>query len=242
MARHAAPNLTENGARMIRFVPTLFLVPFVLLGSDPVVSLPKNYWVESETPLVRVVHVHYGPKEKLPEHDHPKTPTLYVYLSDAGPVRFKHTGTEAYALERAPVKLGGLRLNPGVIETHEVENLSEVSSDFLRVEFKGLPPHPSTLRGRVPPSATVLSGAAEVAFDDKHVRLVRFGAAPHQRIALPAPTSSSSIDIVIRASKGANSTHKPLHAGQAWKAVAETIHNPGDEPLELLRVELKSAP
>jgi hypothetical protein len=36
--------------------------------------------------------------ENLSVLDHPKTPTIYVYLSDAGPVRFKHAGAEPFYL------------------------------------------------------------------------------------------------------------------------------------------------
>ncbi len=57
-------------------------------GQDPLRALPKNYQLAFENDVVRVIRVHYGAHEKLLVHDHPKTPTIYVYLSDAGPVRF----------------------------------------------------------------------------------------------------------------------------------------------------------
>jgi hypothetical protein len=80
------------------------LVPLPVGAQDPVKTLSRNYWLEFENSKVRVVHVHYDAKESLPQHDHPKTPTFYVYLADAGPVRFKHTGPNPYALDRPPVK------------------------------------------------------------------------------------------------------------------------------------------
>ena len=37
---------------------------------------------------VQVMRVHYDPHEELAEHDHSHYPTVYVYLSNSGPVRF----------------------------------------------------------------------------------------------------------------------------------------------------------
>lgn len=76
----------------------------VLLGQDAVAALPNQYRLVFENERVRVVHVRYGPHERLPVHKHPETPTVYVYLTDSGPVRFEHS--EAVALVRRPIKAG----------------------------------------------------------------------------------------------------------------------------------------
>ena len=49
-------------------------------------------------------------------------------------MRFKHD--EGIVIERRPLKAGGLRFNRGMVETHEVESLSDFSDvpecrDFL---------------------------------------------------------------------------------------------------------------
>jgi hypothetical protein len=50
-------------------------------------ALPDNYKTVLTKSFVKVIRVHYGPHEKVPVHDHPSTPTVYVYLNDSGPVR-----------------------------------------------------------------------------------------------------------------------------------------------------------
>ena len=86
-----------------------------------------------------MIHVHYAPHEKLPVHDHSPFPTVYVYLSDSGPVRFSHVEKVPFAIVRKPLRAGAFRVSPGRIERHEVENLGDVPTDFLRVELKRVP-------------------------------------------------------------------------------------------------------
>jgi hypothetical protein len=117
----------------------LLLGGVFLRAQDPLQLLPKNYGLVFENEFVRVIRVHYGPHEKLPVHDHPVRPTVYVYLSESGPVRFSHVETQAFKVDRAPVKAGAIRISPGRLEKHEVENLSDLPSDFLRVELKTIP-------------------------------------------------------------------------------------------------------
>jgi hypothetical protein len=104
-----------------------------------VAAYPKNYSIALENEAVAVVRVHYGPHEKLGVHDHSKTPTIYVYLSDSGPVQFQHFEEKGFALTRPPTAKGAFRVSPGRVEVHTVENLGATSSDFLRVELKQIP-------------------------------------------------------------------------------------------------------
>jgi hypothetical protein len=231
---------------LVRYLAfTGFLAAGGVRSSDPVVSLPRNYRLEFENDWVRVIHVHYGPKEILPEHDHPKTPTVYVYLSDAGPVRFKHTGAEPYSLERPAVKQGGFRLNPGVIESHAVENLSNTPSDFLRVELKTLPLHRHTLRGRFPPpSADGISGRSmKTEFEDANIGITRIRVNPGaQPVTVPAVASQRGLNIAVRTGTARlNSGVKTLHSGDCWASSGqeETVQAAGDAAIEILRLELK---
>ncbi|HJT71234.1 MAG TPA: hypothetical protein VJ731_13635 [Terriglobales bacterium] len=223
------------------------LVPFLVGAQNPVKTLPRNYWLEFENSQVRVVHVHYDAKERLPRHDHPKTPTLYVYLADAGPVRFKHTGANPYALDRPPVKQGGFRLNPGVLEDHEVENISDTATDFLRVEFKTIPFKRTTLRGHFPPAQADfwnMTHPRQIAFDDQNLRITRFGYPPGAKSVLPPATAETTIDISVRAGEAQLGTKKEtLHAGEAWAAPADSrpVRNIGPNKIEVLRVEWKAS-
>jgi hypothetical protein len=229
-------------------VPKLLLIATALLAGptqDPVQMLPKNYRVEFERSWVRVVHVHYAAKAILPQHDHPKTPTLYVYLTDAGPVRFKHTGANAYVLDRPAVEQGGFRLNPGVLEEHAVENVSGTPTDFLRVEFKTIPFKRTTLRGHFPPALSDFWNAEEprkIVFEDQNIRITRLGYRRGANVTLPAATEKSAIDIAVRGGElRLGTARKILHSGKAWAAPDHSMQmkNTGMENVEILRVELK---
>ena len=111
----------------------------LLNAQDPVKVLPSSYHVTFENKLVEVVRVRYEAHQKLPLHDHSLRPTIYVYLTDSGPVRFSHQEAHPFSLIRRPVKAGDFRVSPGRIEKHEVENLGNAPTEFLRVELKQVP-------------------------------------------------------------------------------------------------------
>ncbi len=62
----------------------------LLLLAAQQTTLPPNYNTILENQTFRIIQVHYGPHEKVPIHDHPDTPTVYVYLNNSGPVRITH--------------------------------------------------------------------------------------------------------------------------------------------------------
>lgn len=148
--RFGGDELYPSPSRMIRDIhvpitrPQLFLV-LTLFGcltarsQDPLTTLPANYHLIFDNSYVRVIQCHYPPHAKLPLHDHPPTPTVYVYLSDSGPVRFSHVEAHPFSIVRQPVKPGEFRVSPGRIEKHQVENLGDIASDFLRIELKTVP-------------------------------------------------------------------------------------------------------
>lgn len=105
-------------------------------AQDGTTALPQNYKVVLDNNEMQVVHVHYEPHEALAVHDHSLYPTVYVYLSNSGAVRYMHDGATPFTLTRRPVKTGWFRVSPGRIEKHEVANLAATASDFLRVECK----------------------------------------------------------------------------------------------------------
>lgn len=111
----------------------------VVTAQDPTKTLPRNYQIAFENEQVKVIRVRYEPHEKLPVHDHSPYPTVYVYLTDSGPVRFAHAEEKPFTLVRPPVKAGAFRVSPGRIERHTVENLGDIPTEFLRVELKQFP-------------------------------------------------------------------------------------------------------
>ena len=222
--------------RMMRLAMAMLVLTGATAGivaQDPIKTLPKNYWVEFENAQVRVVHVHYGAGEHVPVHDHPKTPTLYVYLSDAGPVKFVHTGDDDFALVRKPVRVGQLRLSPGREETHSVVSMSKTSSDFLRVEFKTLPLHLDSMHARMPPVGEdfwKMARPEKTEFEDAHLRIVRVGVLPGQSADL------KGVVLAVRVN-GATVNGKSGHSGEGWDGSVKVVA--GKSRVELLRVELK---
>jgi hypothetical protein len=130
---------------MLRFLQSCMLAILAMAAvthmaaPDGATALQHNYRMLLDNEQMQVVRVHYDPHEKLTAHDHSHYPTVYVYLSNSGPVRFMHDGAATFTLTRRPVRAGWFRVSPGRIETHQVTNLGPRSSDFLRVECKRIP-------------------------------------------------------------------------------------------------------
>lgn len=101
--------------------------------------LPPNYSVELDNAYVRVTRASFKPHETVPVHLHPTFPTVYVYLTDGGPMRFTHI-TPSYTIERPPVRAGGIRYNRNWHdETHVIDYLGDTPTEYLRVEMKTVP-------------------------------------------------------------------------------------------------------
>jgi hypothetical protein len=114
--------------------------------------LPKNYQTILDNKDVLVMRVHYGPHEFVPMHDHSAYPTVYVYLNDSGEVRIDHEPPNAFSVTRPPTHTGAFRIAPGMKERHSITNLSDLPSDFFRVELKSIPSDAiqQVFRGEVP--------------------------------------------------------------------------------------------
>ncbi len=216
-------------------------------SQDPYVIAPQAYKREFENEQVRVTRVRYEPREIIKSHDHPKLPTVYVYLSDSGPVRFIHTGEEKFTTVRPAVKAGGFRLGRPANETHKVESLSDQPSDFLRVELKDLVVD-GTFRGRFPPETNQSAENSEkVGFENQQLRIVRVTCAAHNVCKLTAQTSPyllvalTSSQLKTATNNGDLSNLK-MELGQTmWVDSGDRLRleNSGNTPLRFLRIELK---
>lgn len=222
--------------------------PVVALAQDPVKVAPDAYKTEFENEYVRVQRVHYAPRVKLPEHDHTSFGTAYVYLTDAGPVVFKHIGLAYGAVTRPAVKAGSFRLYKGIKETHAVESQSDTPSDFLRVEFKTEPAKDqNTLRGKYfREDYTPGENFQKVQFENEQVRITRLVCAAGKSCLEVAKASEPILFVVLskaqfKIGKGAiellpGQTHW-IPAGQS--AAGDNI---GKTSAELLRFDFKTAP
>lgn len=223
----------------------------IAAAQDPLKVAPRNYKLEFENDYVRVIRVHYGAKESVGPHDHSDYATAYVYLNDAGPVKFKHIGLSYGAITRPDVKAGSFRLYKAVKEIHEVENISDTATDFLRVEFKTDPVEPNTLRGKYfREDASAGENLEKMQFENAQVRITRMICAPGKTLNLSTAANEPALllsltpaQFTITAAK--TRVKQTLDPGKTlWMAAGEKkqLQNSGTSPAELLRFELKTKP
>ena len=220
-------------------------------AQDASQALPQAYKLKFENDWVKVTRVHYAPKEKLPSHQHTETGSAYVYLNDSGPVVFKHIGLDYGAVTRPPTKAGSFRLFWGLKEMHEVENLSDLPSDFLRVEFKTEPVNKS-LRGKYfREEYPAGENFQKVQFENEQVRITRLVVAPGKSLPIATtPTEPALLVALTRSefklqeSKNKRSTLKLEMGDTGWIDAGQTkgFENKGSAPAEMLRFDLKTKP
>jgi hypothetical protein len=228
----------------------LFMLAF---GQDPEQVAPQAYRREFENEWVRVTRVRYAPRERLAPHDHPGLPTVYVYLSDSGPVRFVHAGEEEFTLTRPAVKTGGFRLSRGNRgERHSVESLSDTPSHFLRIELKTQFFDLKNFIGRYPPKPYPRSRSSqEMRVENPQVRVLRLVCAPRRRCDDSGPRNYPALLVAIRPARlqttgrGADAKTLLMEAGDTrWLQPGETLNaeNTAERPAEFLRIDLKTRP
>lgn len=232
-----------------RLLMVILALPLGAAGSfaqDPLKVAPQAYRLQFENEWVKVIRVHYEPREKIAAHDHPTGGTVFVYLEDGGPVRFSHVGAEPYAIERPAILARGYRIARPVSEHHEVENLSDLPNDFLRVEMKTEPVDVDATRGRFPPPPVGTSNSTTIERDSAWVRTARItvggGQSYDAKDAAPTPSLVVAFGPVdVKGSKG--STRLAL-GDTLWvePGTSLTYRNAGSTAVEVLRIDLRSKP
>jgi hypothetical protein len=228
------------------------LLAMAVFAQDPLKVAPQAYKLQFENEWVKVVRVHYAPREKVVAHDHTPTASAYVYLNDSGPVIFKHIDTSYGAVTRQPTKAGGVRVYRGIAETHEVENTSDLPSDFLRVEFKTEVKNENSLRGKFfREEYPAGENFQKMQFENEQIRITRLVCAAGKKLDVSANASEPTLLVALSAGtlKASRSKGKSgklnLAMGQTeWVALnqQEVLENTGKEPVELLRFDFKTRP
>jgi hypothetical protein len=219
----------------MRFAPlALALLALVIPASaqDPYRVAGDHYHLVFENSWVRATRVSYGPHETAPVHNHPPTPTtVYVYLTDGGPMRFNHVKGEHVAgvsIVRKPVLAGAIRFAHGAPETHSVEYLGDSPTEYARIELRTEPLDRPVRDVRLPPVALDLSQPSmKVQFENGQVRILRVACAAGQR----CPESEHPADPAVVV------TMSGPHRGEMQWSPAPALG-----PLEQLRIELKTKP
>jgi hypothetical protein len=193
-------------------------------AQDPTVAFPQNYKLVLENADFAVLRVHYGPHEKVGMHDHSDHSTVYVYLNDSGPVRFQHTEEpKPFDVTRPPTHAGAFRVSPGRIEKHSVENLSDLPSEYLRVELKRLPVKSLAAEFRGAAPVPPLRPGRTVAYDNPKLRIERFICPSIGDCTLPYPSSEA---VLVRI------PNHPLSA-QQWAREYRIAGSEDDESIVL---------
>jgi len=212
------------------------------LAQDPLTAFPNNYKLVLDNPQVRVLRCHYGPHEKVGVHNHSNHPTVYVYLSDSGQVRFTHVEERAFVMTRPPVKAGAFRVSPGRPERHSVENLSDLPSDYLRIELKRIPLHGTMSPFRAEAPASLDKTRIETVFHDPQLTIERIVCTAAAACSVPA-IKQPSLLVAFSASSLSAAPESRLQPGQIlWLPTSGplTIRDPSAAPAHLLRIAFPS--
>lgn len=177
--------------------------------------------IEFENPYVRTVRVHYLPHEKTRAHDHPATPTVYVYTTDGGRLRILHDEMEKPVI-RPVVKAGAVRFNKGAAEHHQVEELDGVASEYLRLELK-------IQSVDLPVEDVRRAPTDRRPYESGMIRILRVTCAAHS--ACPASDHPEDPAVIVTGRRF------------QWRdAHSKPVFNSSPSPMEQVRVELKSKP
>ena len=197
------------------------LGPVVCAAQNSITPLPPNYKTILETRSFKVIRVHYGPHEKVPVHDHPDTPTVYVYLNNSSPVRLIHEENRGkpFTIVRPPTQKGAFRVSPGSIERHSVENLGDIESNFLRVELPGLRLGDHTLEFRGQAPADLSHDLSAVEFSSPRLTVRRTICADNSPCSI-APSPASSVIVALSGSTISNAGRKTTLGLGDVKAIA----------------------
>jgi quercetin dioxygenase-like cupin family protein len=237
---------------VIAVTTLVFLCSTMSIAQNATKTAPNAYKLQFENKWVRVIRVHYEPREKIPAHAHTQWPAAYLYLNNGGPVIFRHKDWEHPVLTRPATKAGSFRLSPttAVNEIHEVENPNDVPSDFLRVEFKTQPIGRDSLRGRFyHEDYPAGENFRNVQFENQQIRVTRLICAPHKSLAISASSSEPALFIILSAArlksndtKSERTTREPGET--IWVAAGQQkqFENLGDTPVELLQFDFRTAP
>jgi len=105
---------------------------------DATVAAAKNYKVELENDLVRVVRVTYDPHEKSPFHEHQGNAVVIVVLKGGG--RMHQVNADGTTLEGKTEQAGAVRFVPARSPfRHASENVTDYPLETIRVELKTPP-------------------------------------------------------------------------------------------------------
>jgi hypothetical protein len=202
-------------------IPILCFFLAAAPAGTPKATSKTDSKVEFENAWVRIVRVHYAAHEKTRYHDHPSTPTVYIYTTDGGRLRILHDEKEEPVIRQA-VKANAIRFNRGAVEHHQVEEMDGVASEYLRLELKIEP----------------------VDLPDKDVRRAPDDSTPFENGMLRILRATCAAKSVCPASEHRDDPAVEVIGSHfRWSGPNDREYsNAADAPVSIVRVELKSKP
>jgi len=214
------------------------------IAQDPVKVDPKHYKVEVDNNQVRVLRIKYGPHEKSIVHSHPFG--IVVFLTDAH-IKFNLPGGRS---EVRDGKAGTAQMTPE--ETHLPENLSDKPFEAILIEGKGIEWPYAELKDdplTVDPKHYISeSDVSQNASEDTFVRILHAKYGPHEKSVMHSHPDAVAVFLTDARFKftlaNGKSETRDGKAGDVRFTPAETHlpENLGNQPVEIILVELKTKP
>jgi hypothetical protein len=212
-------------------------------------DLPDSYRTVLTTNFAKVVRVRYGPYEKVPVHNHPEAPTVFVYLNNSGPVQITHYDGKVTSIVRPPTRTGAYRVSAGKMERHSVENLSALPSDFLRVELPGFRVADPNLEFRGKAPKDLLHDISAVEFEMPGLTITRVVCVDATPCEVPRPSAHAIVvafsDVVLSEKSGAGEKRTALKPGDVTAvqaAGALSLSAAGREGAHILVISVGDEP
>ena len=235
--------------RKISLAAGICLCSIFCVAQQKADDLPDSYKTVLTTNFAKVVRVHYGPYEKVPVHNHPEAPTVFVYLNDSGPVQITHYDGKVTSIVRPPTHKGAYRVSAGKMERHSVENLSALPSDFLRVELPGFRVEDPNLEFRGKASEDLSHDISAVEFKLPGLTITRVVCVDATPCEVQRPSAQAIVvafsDVVLNEKSGADEKRAELKLGDVMAvqaASALSLSVAGREGAHILVISVEDEP
>jgi len=221
--------------RRVLFLTFFVLAAPVALAQDPVQVDGQHYKVMLENDQVRVLRIHYNPKEKSVMHEHPASVVVFLNTSKA-----KFTLPDGTTTTDGGGKAGSVRFTEA--GKHLPEDIGATPIEAVLVELKGKSGMGSAVAVD-PVKVDPMRHKVEVENDKVRVLRIKIKAGDttkqHEH---PNAVAIFLTEIKTKFTRGDGTTREGANKrGEAIWAVAEkhTVKNVAARPAEIILVELK---
>jgi len=220
--------------RRVLFLTFIALAAPMALAQDPVKVDANHYKVMFENDQVRVLRIHYNPKEKSVMHEHPAS--VVVFLSDS---KTRFTLPDGSATTEAG-KAGQVRFSEA--GKHLPEDMGATPVEAVLVELKGKSGTGSAV-ALDPVKVDPARHKVEVENDKVRVLRIKIKAGDTTKLhEHPNGVAIFLTDVKTRFTRGDGTTREGTNKrGEAIWAAGEkhTVKNVAGRPAEIILVELK---